>query len=102
MIDYETSKNLTYINLLSINKGLNLISPYVRLSYMMRKPQEPIIAVDYGRKKGHEIFTTIGMGMKRSECDTTLYPQLDHEIQMGAKYMMSSLQLGYLRQCCAP
>lgn len=80
------------------NKGLNLISPYVRLSYMMRKPQEPIIAVDYGRKKGHEIFTTIGMGMKRSECDTTLYPQLDHEIQMGAKYMMSSLQLGYLRQ----
>lgn len=80
------------------NKGLNLISPYVRLSYLMNKPQQAPLLNNFGRKKGHELFATVGMGLKRSECDTVQYPQLDHEIQMGAKYMMSSLQLGYLRQ----
>ena len=80
------------------NKGLNLVSPYVRLSYLMSRPQSVTLSPDYGRKKGHELFAAFGMGMKRSECDTVAYPQLDHEIQMGAKYMMSSFQLGYLRQ----
>lgn len=82
------------------NKGLNLISPYLRVSYLMNKPQNAPILHDVlnTRQKGHEVFVTLGMGMKRSECDTIQYPQLDHEIQMGAKYMMSSLQMGYLRQ----
>ena len=49
MIDYETSKNLTYINLLSINKGLNLISEFYDVNAVCSLKGTGICAVALGQ-----------------------------------------------------
>lgn len=80
------------------NKGLNLLSPFVRLAYNIESPARAIRRTDFGKLKAHELTLTAGFGIKRSECDTIAHPTLDSEYQNSVKYTASTLQIGYLRQ----
>ena len=83
------------------NKGLNMLSPFVKIAYSPRKYSLPELKTGFGRLKGHEVLATFGFGIKRYECDTVAHPEVrdlpGKEFQMGSKFTVGTLQLEYLR-----
>lgn len=84
------------------NKGLNLVSPFIRINYSLQQTKLPERKIGFGKLKANEILATIGFGIKRFECDTIKHPEVcslpGKEFQRGSKFIVSTLQLEYLRQ----
>lgn len=84
------------------NKGLNLMSPRLKMTYTMRKVELPERHIASERPKGNELFVVVGYGQKRDECfyynaDTLTTPGYN-PYPANAKFCSATLQMGYLRQ----
>ena len=83
------------------NKGLNTLSPYVRVIYEFEQPEKLIARrrADFGRMKGNEIALTVGAGFKRDQYNEIWGDGYLHDLyQDTPRYFITSLQAAYLRQ----
>lgn len=79
------------------NKGLNLFSPYVSVSYSLKETPRFMRRYDIKHEKRNEVYFALGMGIKREEFDTTKYVGLNDTYQ-GVMYHMLSFSTAFMRQ----
>lgn len=84
------------------NKGLNLLSPRLRLSYLLRETNLPVRRTDIDKPTGNEVFVAIGFGPKRYECDYKFFDDKTPEnfdiYPSNAKFHSITLQTGFLHR----
>lgn len=88
------------------NKGANLFSPFVRLTYYPR-PYKPNCQYGFGygnnplceaRSKANEIQVTAAFAFKRVEHNLVAHPSLDTKYEDKPVFYVYTLKIGYLRQ----
>ena len=83
------------------NKGLNLATPYLAVSYLFGPMPDFRRRTDIVRRRGHEAFVALGGGMKRSELEGEQADRAESEgksVYNDVRYGVGTLTGGYLRQ----
>ena len=80
------------------NKGLNLMGANVRLTYLLREEKYGNVLREPTKMNENEIDFTLGMGIKRYECDTVSHPELTTPFKLGSRYTVSTFQAVFLHQ----
>lgn len=79
------------------NKGLNIATPYLTVSYLLNPMPKLQRRIDIERKRNNEIYIAIGGGIKRTECDSTQFPDAKPRF-MDSKYYVGTISTAYMRQ----